>query len=152
MTTTDVSKTSVTAPAKTLQKTCLVTGASSGIGYATALELLRTGYTVYGVARRVDKMDAIRVAGGHVLAMDMKSEADMERVVSTIINEQGWIDVLVNNAGTGLHGSIEETPLDQARTLFEVNLFGLARLAQLVLPHMRKQGSGTIVNVSSIAG
>ena len=144
MTTTDVPKTA--------HKTCLVTGASSGIGYATALELLRAGYTVYGVARRVDKMDAIRVAGGHVLAMDMKSEADMERVVSTIINEQGRIDVLMNNAGTGLHGSIEETPLDQARTLFEVNLFGLARLTQLVLPHMRKQGSGTIVNVSSIGG
>src|SRR5260221_11657331 len=116
MTTTDVPKTA--------HKTCLVTGASSGIGYATALELLRAGYTVYGVARRVDKMDAIRVAGGHVLAMDMKSEADMEPVVSTIINEQGRIDVLVNNSGTGLYGSIEARPLYHDHTLFEGNQLG----------------------------
>src|ERR1041385_5540273 len=133
-------------------KTCLVTGASSGIGYATAIELLRAGYTVYGVARRVEKMDAIRIAGGHALAMDIRKEADIERVVSTILNEQGRIDVLVNNAGIGLHGSIEETPLDQARNLFEANLFGLARLTQLVLPHMREQGCGKIINISSIGG
>ena len=133
-------------------KVCLVTGASPGIGYATALEFQNAGYTVYGVARRVERMEALRAAGGHPLAMDMKNEADLERVVDTIMGEQGRIDVLVNNAGIGLHGSIEETPLDQARALFEVNLFGVARLIQLVLPQMRQQGSGKIINVSSIGG
>lgn len=149
------SKTSTAAPATALKptsKVCLVTGASAGIGHATALHLLHAGYTVYGVARHVDRMEDIRAAGGRILALDMKCEANMERVVSAIIQEQGQLDVLVNNAGIGLHGSIEETPLDLARNLFEVNLFGAARLVQLVLPHMREQKSGTIVNVSSIGG
>jgi short-subunit dehydrogenase len=143
--------TSMTTMPKTA-KVCLVTGASSGIGHATALELQRAGYIVYGVARHIEKMDDLRAAGGHALAMDITTETDLERVVHTIIDEQGRIDVLVNNAGIGLHGAIEDTSLDQARHLFEVNLFGTARLTQLVLSHMRKQGSGTIVNVSSIGG
>ncbi len=138
--------------AETSAKICLVTGASSGIGHATALELLQAGYTVYGVARRIEKMADIRAADGHVLAMDIKSEADMQRVVQTIIAEQGRIDVLVNNAGIGLHGAIEDTPIEQGRNLFEVNLFGVARLIQLVLPYLRQQYSGTIINVSSIGG
>jgi short-subunit dehydrogenase len=150
MKSTGESTTSAAAPEKA--RVCLVTGASSGIGHATALELLRAGHTVYGVARRVDKMGAIRAARGHTLSMDIQNEADIERVVSTILSEQGRIDVVVNNAGIGLHGAIEDTPLDQARAVFEVNLFGIARLIQLVLPHMREQASGTIVNVSSIGG
>jgi short-subunit dehydrogenase len=133
-------------------KVCLVTGASSGIGYATALELLRAGHTVYGVARRVDKMEPIRAAGGHTLAMDMKNEADLQRVVDTILNEQGCIDVLVNNAGIGSHGAIEDVSIETGRNLFEVNLFGVARLIQLVLPNLRQHNSGTIINVSSIGG
>jgi short-subunit dehydrogenase len=140
------------AKASETSKVCLVTGASSGIGLATALELRRAGHTVYGVARRVEKMEAICAAGGHTLAMDIKNEADIARVVATILNEQGRIDVLVNNAGVGLHGAIEDTPLDLARNLFEVNLFGVARLIQQVLPGMREQGYGTIVNISSIGG
>ena len=140
------------ASANKTARICLVTGASSGIGHATALELLRAGHVVYGVARRVDKMEDIRAAGGHVLAMDIKNEDDMQRVVHTVVEEQGRIDVLVNNAGIGLHGSIEDVPLEQARNLFEVNLFGTARLIQLVLPSMREHRSGTIVNVSSIGG
>ncbi|QRO00841.1 SDR family NAD(P)-dependent oxidoreductase [Archangium violaceum] len=134
------------------RKVCLVTGASSGIGLAAALELVRAGHTVYGAARRVERMDALRAAGGHPLALDVSHDADVERVVRTLLDAQGRIDVLVNNAGVGLHGSIEDTPLEKARHLFEVNLFGAARLVQLVLPAMRKQGSGTIVNVSSIGG
>jgi NADP-dependent 3-hydroxy acid dehydrogenase YdfG len=137
---------------KNRSKICLVTGASSGIGHATALDLLRVGYTVYGVARRVEKMDDLRAAGGHVLAMNIANEADIERVVKTILDEQGTIDVLVNNAGIGIHGAIEDIAIEQARNLFEVNLFGTARLTQLVLPHMRQQKSGTIINVSSIGG
>ncbi|MBP2328045.1 short-subunit dehydrogenase [Kibdelosporangium banguiense] len=133
-------------------KVCLVTGASSGIGMTTALDLLRAGHVVYGAARRVHKMEAIQAAGGHALQMDARVHGDLERVVDTVIAEQGRIDVLVNNAGTVLHGAIEDVPLDQARDQFEVNVFAPARLVQLVLPHMRTQRSGTIVNVSSIGG
>ncbi|WP_027940597.1 oxidoreductase [Amycolatopsis taiwanensis] len=133
-------------------KVCLVTGASSGIGHATALELLRAGHVVYGAARRVSKMEPLRAAGGQVVELDVTKEADVNEVVRVILAEQGRIDVLVNNAGAGLHGSVEEVGLDKARSLFDVNVFGPARLTQLVLPHLRKQGSGTVVNVSSIAG
>lgn len=133
-------------------RTCLVTGASSGIGLATAIELLRAGHTVYGAARRVEKMAPLREAGGHVLTMDVTKEADLERVVRTVLEEQQRIDVLVNNAGVGLPGAIEDVPIEQARDLLEVNLFGPARLIQLILPHMREYRSGTIVNVSSMGG
>jgi NAD(P)-dependent dehydrogenase (short-subunit alcohol dehydrogenase family) len=133
-------------------KVCLVTGASSGIGHATALELLRAGHTVYGAARRVSKMDGLRAAGGHALAMDARDDEDLDRVVATVLREQGRIDVLVNNAGTVLHGAIEDVPLGLARDQLEVNLLAPARLVQLVLPSMREQHAGTIVNVSSIGG
>jgi NAD(P)-dependent dehydrogenase (short-subunit alcohol dehydrogenase family) len=133
-------------------KVCLVTGASSGIGLATALDLLDAGHVVYGAARRVHKMEPIRAAGGHTLQMDARSHVDLDQAVDTVVAEQGRIDVLVNNAGTVLHGAIEDVPLDLARDQFEVNLFAPARLVQLVLPHMRAQGAGTIVNVSSIGG
>jgi NAD(P)-dependent dehydrogenase (short-subunit alcohol dehydrogenase family) len=133
-------------------KVCLVTGASSGIGRVTALELLRAGHTVYGAARRVHKMDDIRAAGGHALEMDARDNADLDRVVATVLDERQRIDVLVNNAGTVLHGAIEDVPLDLARDQLEVNLIAPARLVQLVLPTMREQRSGTIVNVSSIGG
>lgn len=136
----------------TAGKVCLITGASSGIGHATALELTQAGYTVYGAARRVEKMADLVTAGAHSIAMDITNEDDVIRVIQTIINEQGHIDVLVNNAGIGLHGSIEDIALEQARSLFEVNLFGMSRLIQLVLPHMRQQRSGRIINISSIGG
>ncbi|MCG5214281.1 oxidoreductase [Streptosporangium sp. KLBMP 9127] len=133
-------------------KVCLVTGASSGIGLATALELQRAGHIVYGAARRVERMDAIREAGGHALPTDVTKQEDLERAVRTVLDEQGRIDVLVNNAGTVLHGAVEDVPLGLAREEFEVNLFAPARLVQLVLPYLRAQRSGTIVNVSSIGG
>lgn len=133
-------------------KVCLVTGASSGIGRATALELLRAGHTVYGAARRVERMEPLREAGGHVIGMDVTKDPDVERAVQTVVDEQGRIDVLVNNAGIGLYGAAEDVPIDRVREEFEVNLFGPARLAQLVLPHLRAQRSGTIVNVSSMGG
>ncbi|MCK2222012.1 oxidoreductase (plasmid) [Actinomadura sp. ATCC 31491] len=135
-----------------MQKVVLVTGASAGIGKATALELIRAGHTVYGAARRLGRMGDIREAGGHALAMDARRPEDLERAVGTVIGEQGRIDVLINNAGTVLHGAAEDVPLDQARDQFEVNVFAPARLVQLVLPHLREQGSGTIVNVSSVGG
>lgn len=133
-------------------KICLVTGASSGIGHATALELLRAGHVVYGGARRVHLMAAIREAGGHPLPMDVTEEEDRRRAVRTVLDEHGRIDVLVNNAGGVVHGAVEDTPLTLARDEFEVNVFAPARLVQLVLPGMRRRRSGTIVNVSSIGG
>ncbi|GAB3930839.1 oxidoreductase [Kribbella albertanoniae] len=135
-----------------MKKVVLVTGASAGIGKATALEFVAAGHIVYGVARRVSRMGDIRDAGGHVLAMDARRPEDLDQVVRTVIDEQGRLDVLVNNAGTVLHGAAEDIPLDLARDQFEVNVFAPARLVQLVLPHMRERGSGTIVNVSSIGG
>jgi len=133
-------------------KVCLVTGASSGIGRATALELLKAGHIVYGAARRVHKMEGIRTVGARVLEMDARREEDLDRAVATVLEAHQRIDVLVNNAGTVLHGAVEDVPLDYAHDQLEVNLLAPARLIQLVLPHMRKQGSGTIVNVSSIGG
>jgi len=135
-----------------MSKIVLVTGASSGIGRATALELLRAGHTVYGGARRVESLDPVSASGGHALAMDVTSEMDLERVVRTILGQEGRLDVLVNNAGFGLYGAAGDVPLNQARYQLEVNLFGPARLVQLVLPQMRERRSGTIVNVSSMGG
>lgn len=133
-------------------RTCLVTGASSGIGLATAIELQRGGHTVYGVARRAERMEPLRAAGGRVLAVDVTDDDSRRRAVETVLDERGRIDVLVNNAGTAVPGAVEDVPVQRARDAFEVNLFAAAELAQLVLPPMRAQGAGTIVNVSSIGG
>ncbi|MEC3953953.1 oxidoreductase [Nocardia sp. CDC153] len=133
-------------------KTALVTGASSGIGEATARKLADLGYTVYGAARRVDRLQKLTDHGIRPLAMDVTDDASMTAGIARIISETGRIDVLVNNAGYGSYGAVENVPLDEARYQFEVNVFGAARLAQLVLPHMREQRSGTIVNVTSVGG
>jgi NAD(P)-dependent dehydrogenase (short-subunit alcohol dehydrogenase family) len=133
-------------------KTALVTGASSGIGEATAVKLHELGFTVYGAARRVDRLEQLAGRGIKPLAMDVTDDDSMRTGVERILAETGRIDVLVNNAGYGSYGAIEDVPMDEARRQFDVNVFGLARLAQLVLPHMREQRSGTIVNVSSMGG
>jgi NAD(P)-dependent dehydrogenase (short-subunit alcohol dehydrogenase family) len=133
-------------------KTALVTGASSGIGEATARKLVATGYTVYGAARRVERMASLADDGVRVLAMDVTDDASMVAGIDAIIGEAGRIDVLVNNAGYGSYGALEDVPISEAKYQFEVNIFGLARLTQLVLPHMRAQGGGHIVNVSSVGG
>ncbi|MCB0675998.1 MAG: oxidoreductase [Saprospiraceae bacterium] len=130
----------------------LITGASSGMGKETALRLIAEGHIVYGAARRVEKMLDLVEAGGHVLLMDVTDEAQVQAGIDRIIAEQGRIDVLVNNAGYGSYGSVEETPIDDARRQFDVNLFGLARLTQLVIPHMRERQSGKIINISSVGG
>lgn len=130
----------------------LITGASAGMGKATAELLLEKGYIVYGAARRVDKMKDLEVKGAKILAMDVTDEQSMIDGVNRIIQEQGRIDVLFNNAGYGSYGAVEDVPLDEAKRQFEVNLFGLSRLTQLVLPHMRKQRSGKIINNSSMGG
>ncbi|MDZ5660658.1 oxidoreductase [Nocardioides sp. S-58] len=130
----------------------LVTGGSSGIGESTALALLDRGFTVYAVARRVDRMVPLAEAGAHTFAMDVTDDDSMVAGIARIIEEQGRIDVLVNNAGYGSYGAVEDVPIEEARRQFEVNVFGLARLVQLVTPHMRARRSGRIVNISSIGG
>lgn len=130
----------------------LITGASSGMGKDFALQLLLQGYTVYGAARRIDRMQDIEAAGGIALAMDVTDDATMVAGVSRIINEQGRIDVLINSAGYGQMGALEDVPVEAARRQMEVNLIGVARLVQLCLPHMRARKFGKIVNISSIGG
>ena len=130
----------------------LLTGASSGIGYDTAKDLAAAGHTVYGAARRVEKLEELRPFGIIPLQLDITDEDSIKKAVETIITKQGRIDALVNNAGYGSYGAIEDVTLDEARNQFEVNLFGLARLTQLILPQMRAQCFGRIINVSSMGG
>ena len=135
-----------------MRKVMLVTGASAGIGREAAVLLAREGHRVYAGARRLDRLEELADHGITPVEMDVTRSEDNERAVSRIIDDEGRIDVLINNAGFGLYGPVEDIPLDDARYQFEVNLFGLAHLTQLVLPHMRAQGSGRIINVSSILG
>lgn len=133
-------------------KVALVTGGSSGIGACTVTELIDAGFTVYTAARRVDRMEELAAKGAHVFAMDVTDDASMVAGVERIVNAHDRLDVLVNNAGYGSYGAVEDVPIEEARRQFEVNVFGLARLTQLVTPHMRARRSGRIVNISSIGG
>ena len=133
-------------------KVILLTGASSGIGYDTAIALAQQGHKVYAAARRVERMEPLTQYGIVPLKMDVTDEPSMVRGVETILANEGRIDVLINNAGYGYFGAVETVPMDDARNQLEVNIFGLARLCQLVLPAMRKQHSGRIINTSSVAG
>ena len=135
-----------------MAETALVTGASSGIGEETVKGLLAAGYTVYAGARRVERMQKLADAGACLLPLDVTDEASVTAAVQTILRDSGQIDVLVNNAGYGSYGALEDVPMDEARRQFDVNIFGLARLTQLVLPTMRAQRSGRIVNISSVGG
>jgi len=132
--------------------TVLITGASSGIGHATAARLTRRGMTVYATARNTATLADLAEAGATPLALDVTDEESMRAAVGTVQSAHGHLDVLVNNAGYGEYGTIEETDLDRVRAQFETNVFGLARMVQLVLPAMRAAGSGRIVNVSSMGG
>jgi NAD(P)-dependent dehydrogenase (short-subunit alcohol dehydrogenase family) len=126
----------------------IVTGASSGIGKATAKALAGAGYRVFGTSRRpMDRSDGLAM-----LVCDVTNEASVNRLVETVLSETGRIDLLVNNAGMGLLGGAEESSIDQAKALFDVNLFGILRMTNAVLPTMRQQRAGRIVNVSSILG
>ncbi|NUO91708.1 MAG: SDR family NAD(P)-dependent oxidoreductase [Dermatophilaceae bacterium] len=134
------------------KKVALVTGASAGIGESIAVHLVEAGWAVYAVARRVDRMAGLAARGVTTFAMDVTSDEAMVAGVRRVLDEQGRIDALVNNAGYGSYGPVETVPVDEARRQFEVNVFGLARLTQLVIPTMRRQQSGTVVNISSIGG
>ncbi|WP_310685349.1 oxidoreductase [Aliifodinibius sp. S!AR15-10] len=132
--------------------TILITGASSGMGKTTALQLIDQGHMVYGAARRVEKMQELEEAGGRAIEMDITDEEQIVAAVTHILEEQDQIDVLVNNAGFGLYGAVEDISIEDAKRQFEVNLFGLARITKEVLPHMRERNSGTIINISSMGG
>jgi short-subunit dehydrogenase len=133
-------------------KVILVTGASSGIGKESAKQLIADGHRVYVAARRLSHMTDLEATGGFPIEMDVTNEEDIAHVVAMIIAKEGKIDVLFNNAGYAVYGSVEEVPIEEARRQFEVNIFGLASLTQKVIPHMRKAGSGTIINTSSMGG
>jgi short-subunit dehydrogenase len=134
------------------KRVALITGASSGLGKDFALRLLSKGYVVYGAARRIERMHDIEAAGGVALEMDVTDDATMVSAVNRIIGDQNRIDVLINNAGYGQMGALEDVPIDEGRRQMEVNLIGAARLTQLALPSMRAQKFGKIVNISSMGG
>lgn len=133
-------------------KVILITGASSGIGFDAARALARQGYKVYAAARRLERMEPLREDGVVPVRMDVTDEASMRAGVDAVLEQEGRIDVLVNNAGYGYFGPVETVSMEEARRQLAVNVFGLARLSQLVLPAMRAQGSGRIINVASVAG
>ncbi len=135
-----------------MTQVAIITGISSGMGHAAALLFKERGFEVYGGARRVDKMQDLIDNGIHAQELDMTDKISMRQLVDRVVKEQGKIDVLVNNAGYGEYGPLEEIPVENAKKQFEVNLFGADEITQLVLPTMRRQGSGRIVNISSIGG
>jgi len=133
-------------------KTVLVTGASSGIGKSTVELLLQAGAKVYAASRRMEMMKDLETLGAVLLQMDVTDDESIQAGLKKIFDKEGSVDILINNAGYGSYGAIEDVPVDEGRRQFEVNIFGLARLTQLVLPGMRKNSYGKIVNISSIGG
>lgn len=134
------------------KKTALVTGASSGMGKDIVKRLIADGFQVYAAARGVERMHDLEAQGARALRLDLSQDAEIVAAVDAIVAEVGGVDVLVNNAGFGLYGPVEDIPLAEARYQFEVNLFGAARLTQLLLPFMRARRAGVIVNVTSMGG
>jgi short-subunit dehydrogenase len=135
-----------------MAKTVLVTGASSGIGKATAIYLAQNGYKVYGAARRIEKMEELKEFAISPIYLDLNNEESFVACIEQILKETGNIDILINNAGSGYYGALEDMPISDAKYQMEVNVFAVARLIQLVLPTMRKNKYGKIVNISSIGG
>ena len=133
-------------------KVILITGTAYGIGRSTAEYLLDKGHIVFGGDILVEENLYLNDIGGIALEMDVTNQEHIDKAVQQIINEHGRIDVLVNNAGLGVYGAIEEVTMEDAYYQYDVNLFGLARVTKSVLPHMRKQKSGTIINISSVLG
>ncbi len=130
----------------------LITGCSSGIGAATAADLVAHGHTVYATARRPETLQALADKGCRTLALDVTDEESMAVAVAAVEEAEGSVGVLVNNAGYSQSGAIESIPLDDIRRQFETNVFGLIRMSQLVLPGMRRAGGGRIINIGSMGG
>jgi len=130
----------------------LITGCSSGIGYATAERLLRDGKAVYATARSLDSIADLAAKGATTLALDVTDEDSMSAAVQRVTDAEGAVGVLINNAGYSQSGAVESVGLDEVRRQFETNVFGLIRMCQLVLPGMRERGEGTIVNIGSMGG
>ena len=133
-------------------KAVLISGCSSGIGHATALRLLRSGWKVYATARQPESLADLAAAGARTLALDVTSEDSMRSAVAAVEQAEGAVGVLINNAGYSQSGAIETVPMEAVRRQYETNVFGLVRLTQLVLPRMREQRWGKIVNVGSMGG
>src|SRR5262247_2800608 len=132
------------------QKVVLITGASSGVGQSTARLLSQKGYKVFGTSRNPAGAEAIPAV--EMLALDVRSDASVSACVTAVVNQAGQVDVLVNNAAYELAGALEETSLEEARAQFETNFFGVVRMVNAVLPMMRQQKGGHIINVSSLSG
>ena len=130
----------------------LVTGCSTGIGRAVVEDLLRQGHTVWATARRPDTLADLADRGAHVTALDVTDEDSMSSAVAEVEAAHGAVGTLVNNAGYGEYGAVEEVEMDKVRAMFETNVFGLARMCQLVLPGMRRAGKGRIINIGSMGG
>jgi len=135
-----------------MKKVVLITGASAGIGMETAKFLKQNEYIVYGAARRTDRLKELEQSGIKTLVIDVTKDESMVAGVQKIIDAEGRIDVLINNAGFGSYGAVEDVTMDDARYQLEVNVIGAMRLTQLVLPYMRRQHYGKIINISSIGG
>jgi len=133
-------------------KAVLITGCSTGIGRRTAEHLAGRGWTVYATARRLESIADLEGKGCNTLALDVTDESSMAAAVRAVEEAEGAVGVLINNAGYSQSGAVEEVPMDQVRRQFETNVFGLLRMCQLVLPGMRRQGYGKIVNISSMGG
>ncbi|MFB6235745.1 MAG: SDR family oxidoreductase [Halopenitus sp.] len=135
-----------------MQKTVLITGCSSGIGRATAHAFNDEGWTVYATARNPADIQTLGEAGCELATLDVTEQDDIDRVVDRILDEEGAIECLVNNAGYGQFGPIEDVPVEKVHDQFDVNVYGPHRLTRAVLPHMRREREGTIINLSSVAG
>jgi NAD(P)-dependent dehydrogenase (short-subunit alcohol dehydrogenase family) len=133
-------------------RAALITGCSSGIGHATAERLLADGWTVYATARKPETLGELADKGARTLALDVTDEASMSASVNAVVDAEGAVGVLVNNAGYSQSGAVELVPIEQVRRQFETNVFGLVQMCQLVLPGMREQGWGKIVNIGSMGG
>src|ERR671932_2735079 len=142
----------------TSQKVAIVTGSSTGIGYETSIALARNGFLTYATMRNLNKSENIKSAATkenlplHVTQLDVTDDASVKNAVEAILSKEGRVDILVNNAGYGLNGAFEDLSMEEIEAQYETNVFGLIRTTQAVLPIMRKQNSGTIVNISSGAG
>ncbi|MGI8831825.1 MAG: SDR family oxidoreductase [Nitrososphaeraceae archaeon] len=141
-----------------MAKVAVVTGTSSGIGYETSLLLARNQFTTYATMRNMSKSEGLREIAAkekiplNVTQLDVNNDSSVDNAIDNIVRENGRIDVLVNNAGYDFFGSLEESSLEEIKQQFETNVFGVIRATKAVIPTMRKQGNGTIVNISSVGG